>query len=116
MTTNVEPLESKKRAIDPLPAVALEEDAADPSIRLCVANTTANTNMHTEQEIAPDIKVGRRPHLSIYEKKQFKKSTLSQHQDTSICTYEENSWYCCYNVDHSVHSVCFRRILSIDHI
>jgi hypothetical protein len=84
MTTTVEPLESKKRAIDPLPAVSLAEDAAEPSIRLCVANTTANTNMHTEQEIAPDIRVGRRPHLSIYEKKQFENLTLSQHQDTSM--------------------------------
>jgi hypothetical protein len=61
--TTVEGFESSIRAIEPVPVTS--ELTVVPS-RLFVAKTTANTSMHTQQETAPDIKVGRRPHLSIY--------------------------------------------------
>ena len=66
MTTIVEFLVNNRER-EPVPS-GIGKSFVVPSVKPCVANTMAKMSMQAEQEIAPDIKVGRRPHLSIYKR------------------------------------------------
>lgn len=66
MTTMVEFLVNSRER-DPVPS-GIGRSFEVPSVKPCVAKTMAKMSMQAEQEIAPDIRVGRRPHLSIYKR------------------------------------------------